>query len=128
MENAKILIVDDRPDIPKRVGMVLMGSGHEISSVAATRHEAYQRLKEIKDGILDCNVVLLDGNLHSDSTNAEDAEAISQHIEEEGVPVRVIGFSASPMPSSVVLDIDVSKPNLAQLEDEIDALDDPEVA
>jgi CheY-like chemotaxis protein len=129
MEHAKVLLIEDAPHFQMLVGMMLEGSGHEVCDTAETRESALEKLKLINERKLNCNVVILDGNLSGHRTNGEDAQIIAKCIHDLGLPVRIIGFSASFMHEyNVKVDADVRKEGASQLVDIIDELPEPDAA
>lgn len=128
MERARILLIEDAVHMHEIVQLMLLGSGHEIRQTATTRDEALTHIDHIKDRELDCNVVILDGNLSPGSKNGEDAIVISRRICELELPVKVIGFSANSMPPEVTVHADLSKLRADDLSVVIDDFEDPAVA
>jgi|GEM_PF-3033994 len=121
MEHASVLLVEDNPASQEAVRDVLENSGHQLLKPVDTREKALEALDLIKDGALDCEVVILDGNLSRRSTNGEDARVIADRIRELKLPLKIIGFSIIDMSSyGIEVDADPTKDGYEQIPNIID--------
>ena len=112
MENAKILHIEDNIyfiDVVK-TSLNLDKQGHSVVEIASNMENATESLYRLARNEADFNVVLLDGNLSSESTKGADAKRIIQIIKELNLNLITIGCSGDNLKSnSVEVDFELPK-------------------
>jgi len=124
MENAPVGIIEDNAAIRHATKRFLeLTSSHRVISEASTLQEGLAMVDAIARGELDCQVLVLDGNLDSTQVDGSDARAIVERVRAHELGVKIIGFSGYSMQRlGVEVDIDLGKDNYADLGKTIDAL------
>lgn len=97
MENAQVAVFEDKTELYEVIETVLNDAGHAITAVADNLDVALEKLRLIKSGDIDCDIIILDGNLRAGMYCGSHAMEIVEFIEENDIDVQVIGFSADPM-------------------------------
>lgn len=98
MENAKILLAEDDEFVRRVVRRNFEDSTHEIVREESTLHGTIQALEDIRDGHLECDVLLLDGNLSRDSRDCADARIVVDLAHAYELGVKIVSISGMHMP------------------------------
>lgn len=98
MENAKILLAEDDENVRHVIRKNFADSTHEIVREEATLHGTIQAIEDIRDGRLECDVMLLDGNLSRDSRDCEDARIVVDLAHAYELGVKIVSISSMHMP------------------------------
>lgn len=123
MDNAKILLAEDNEMERYYVKKALRGSGHEVVREAEDLQTTIDALEDIRDGNLDCDVLILDGNLSRDSRQCADAKIVTELARAYNLGLRIVGFSTYSMTSlGIPVDIDPGKGQLDSLAAVLDTL------
>jgi CheY-like chemotaxis protein len=97
MENAQVVVFEDKTELYDVIETVLNDAGHEITAVADNIDIARGKLRLIRDEIIQCDVIVLDANFRDGMHCGSHAKEVMEYIEEHGLDVKVIGFSGDPM-------------------------------
>lgn len=93
MENARVVVFEDRESIRSLIHIVLDGTGHSIVQQATTMQEAQDIISKMEDG--DIDIAIVDGNLDVTCHNGSDGIRITSLLREKFNNVVVLGMSAT---------------------------------
>ena len=100
MDNARVVIIEDKPLFSDEAKIHLTLAGHNVVAVAGNREKALDIIRQLAEGALEADVILLDGTLRRTSTDSgEDARVIAAKVKELGITAKLLGFSLEPMES-----------------------------
>lgn len=125
MEVGKVAIFEDDPHFSERAARFIeMGeSPHTVVATANTLDGALEVVGQIAEGELECNVVVLDGNLTPETADGRDARTITAAIRDAKLPVKIVGFSLDRMSAyEVEVSVDLGKQNTRDIRRVIDEL------
>lgn len=123
MENARVMIVDDNVWERRLVGKALVGSGHEVVHETDSLNSTLNALEDIRDGRLECDAIVLDGNLDRTSRHCADAKIVASLARAYELNVKLIGHSTYDMLAmGVELDSDPGKHQTHLLPEVLDNL------
>ncbi len=111
---AKVFIIEDLETWQELISINLENAGHQIVGRARSRKEASEAIPRFKD--FGVQVVTIDGNLSRGFQGGEDARVLIPEIRRIAPEVAIVGMSTSSVVDS---DLDVGKPSLFMLADEI---------
>lgn len=97
MEGARVALIEDREQMRRMMRLLLEDNGHEVVAEASDLDEALALVDDMADGVVEADVVLLDGNLQPATDTGEDARRVSERLQNRGVTTAVLGFSLSSM-------------------------------
>lgn len=93
MQEARILHCEDSEAVQKVVELLLAIRGvHRVIATAESLADALNRLEDIKDGRLDANVILLDGQLRGGMWQNHPKVLLAKY-REIGLRIPIIGLS-----------------------------------
>lgn len=123
MENANIVLIEDKEQIRSLVHRWLDKSDHVITHEADSLDKAIQAVEDVASGELACDVVILDGNLEALKGNNEDARIVVDRIRERNLDVKIVGFASLPLSlSGIEVAANCDKSLLSELPGIIDKL------
>ena len=93
MEKAKIVVMEDNEDQRLFLRNILKKNGHSVVAEAVNRAAALALLDEINQGELECDAIILDGNLTKGAVDCRDAQDVNDKRKELGIRIPLIGFS-----------------------------------
>lgn len=93
MEKAKIVVMEDNEDQRLFLRNILKKNGHSVVAEAVNRAAALALLDEINQGELECDAIILDGNLTKGAVDCRDAQDVNDKRKELGIKIPLIGFS-----------------------------------
>lgn len=116
-------MVEDAYFAREAVRRKLADTSHMLVREAATLQDAVTAIDDIAGDELDCDVVLLDGDLDMRTPGARHpypgyaASMVVSRIREHGLGLKVVGFSANSLTElGIRVDIDLTKQNIDGLE------------
>ena len=93
MQEARILHIEDSEDVRNTIELVLSVRGvHKVVAHAETVEEAGRQIDAIKEGKLNANVILLDGNLRK-GEHMNHPKVVVSHMKKRELDLPVIGLS-----------------------------------
>lgn len=101
-DNARVLVVEDDPDLREAIQGTLEKGGHNVVAVASTRDQAIALISSR----LKIDVATLDGNLHDEIYDGEDGQVVLAVIRANRPEVKIVGVSSDGVPGA---DVNVSK-------------------
>jgi CheY-like chemotaxis protein len=108
MDNANVLIFEDYDSVRDLVRRLMDMAGHTVVGEAVTFDEAMEALEAVEAGDQECDVVILDGNLHRTNSgdNNRDAREITKYIRSHELAIKIVGFSGGLPMSEDGIDVD----------------------
>ncbi len=111
VEQAKVLIVEDDPNLIEIISYTIEITGNQVAGVATSLEEAMDFVPQLK--AQNIRVVTLDQKLTDDPRNPYDGQIILTAIRQDAPDVKIIGFSGQKFSG---VDVFVKKPEIEKLE------------
>ncbi len=110
MESARVLVIEDDDGIRDSLQRYLALGQHIVKREAATLLAALAAIDDMHQGSLDCNVIILDGNLRPGLTDGSDAKDVLERVKNTGITAKIIGLSGNSMKNyGLKVDADITK-------------------
>src|ERR1700683_315719 len=96
MENAKVIICDDRPSIRQPTKELLESAGHEVVAEADSKETTAAVIGRLERGELHADVVLVDGG-YGPGRGCKDGKETVDGLMDIGYLGLILGFSSHPL-------------------------------